>query len=45
LIDGQYSIRDDGKILMPFLGEIKAVGLTPAELQAVINDRLSQPVL
>ena len=41
-IDGQYSIRPDGYISIPQLGAIKAGGLTPAELQAVINDRLLQ---
>ncbi len=35
--DGGYTIRPDGKINIPLIGEIKAVGLTPMELQEAIN--------
>ena len=35
--NGSYSIRPDGKINMPLIGEITAVGLTPMELQEAIN--------
>jgi len=35
--NGTYSIRPDGMINMPLIGEIKAVGLTPMELQETIN--------
>jgi polysaccharide biosynthesis/export protein len=35
--DGTYTIRPDGKINMPLIGEIMAVGLTPMELQEAID--------
>lgn len=35
--DGSYAIRPDGKINMPLIGEIYAVGLTPMQLQETIN--------
>lgn len=40
LIDGSYTVRADGILAIPQLGDIKAAGLTPAALQAVIEDRL-----
>jgi polysaccharide export outer membrane protein len=35
--NGNYAIRPDGKINMPLIGEIQAAGLTPMELQEVID--------
>jgi len=35
--DGSYTIRPDGKINIPLIGEIVAVGLTPMQLQETIN--------
>jgi polysaccharide export outer membrane protein len=35
--NGAYTIRPDGKINMPLIGEITAVGLTPMELQEAID--------
>jgi polysaccharide export outer membrane protein len=38
--DGAYIIRPDGMISIPLVGEIKAAGLTPLELQHAINQAL-----
>jgi polysaccharide export outer membrane protein len=35
--DGGYTIRPDGMIMVRLIGEIKAAGLTPLELQEAIN--------
>jgi polysaccharide export outer membrane protein len=35
--DGSYTIRPDGMIMVRLIGEIKAAGLTPLELQEAIN--------
>jgi polysaccharide biosynthesis/export protein len=35
--NGNYTIRPDGMINMPLIGEIQAVGLTPMQLQDAIN--------
>jgi polysaccharide export outer membrane protein len=35
--NGNYVIRPDGKINMPLIGEINAVGLTPMQLQEAID--------
>lgn len=35
-------IRPDGKISLPLLGEIKAAGLTPSELETVLAERHAQ---
>jgi protein involved in polysaccharide export with SLBB domain len=42
MIDGSYTVKADGTLSIPQLGDIKAAGLTPIELRAVINDRLMQ---
>lgn len=42
LIDGKYTVKGDGTLSIPQLGDIKAGGMTPVELRAVINDRLVQ---
>jgi VWFA-related protein len=39
-VSGTYSVRPDGKISVPMIGEIRAVGLTTVQLEAVIVDRL-----
>jgi polysaccharide export outer membrane protein len=35
--DGSYTIRPDGMISLPLIGEIKATGLTPMELEAAVD--------
>jgi polysaccharide biosynthesis/export protein len=35
--DGSYTIRPDGMIMVKLIGEIKAAGLTPLQLQDAIN--------
>ena len=35
--NGTYTIRPDGKINMPLIGEIQAAGLTPMKLQETID--------
>jgi polysaccharide export outer membrane protein len=35
--DGNYTIRPDGMIMVKLIGEIKAAGLTPLQLQEAIN--------
>jgi polysaccharide export outer membrane protein len=37
---GAHLIRPDGKITMPFLGDVAAAGLSPIELGNVIRERL-----
>jgi beta-lactamase regulating signal transducer with metallopeptidase domain len=37
---GQYAVRADGMISVPFIGDIHTEGLTTSQLQAVIADRL-----
>jgi polysaccharide export outer membrane protein len=39
-LNGQYSVQDDGTIRMLMVGEIRAAGLTPAQVQAEIEDKL-----
>ncbi|MBI5789545.1 MAG: SLBB domain-containing protein [Candidatus Schekmanbacteria bacterium] len=39
-LDSQVTILPDGKITFPLAGEIKAAGLTPAQLKDVIGERL-----
>ncbi len=38
-------IRSDGRIALPFIGEVVAVGKHPAELAAEIQDRLKQIIV
>jgi polysaccharide biosynthesis/export protein len=40
-ISGKMPVRSDGKITLPLLGDIQASGLTPARLQLLIAQRLS----
>ena len=39
--NGGYTIRPDGKIMVPLIGEIQAAGLTPLQLQASIDKAAS----
>lgn len=39
-LSGQVTVRPDGVITMPLLNDVKVVGLTPAELQTVLTDKL-----
>jgi polysaccharide export outer membrane protein len=39
--DGGYTIRPDGMIMVKLIGEIKAAGVTPLELQEAINKAAS----
>jgi polysaccharide export outer membrane protein len=39
---GAHLIRPDGKITMPFLGDVVAAGLSPIELGNVVKDRLKK---
>ena len=40
-ISAKMPVRSDGKITLPLVGDIQASGLTPARLQLVITQRLS----
>jgi polysaccharide biosynthesis/export protein len=42
---GPHMIRPDGKITMPFLGDVMASGVTPAELSNIIKDRLKKYIV
>jgi polysaccharide export outer membrane protein len=42
---GAHLIRPDGKITMPFLGDVTAAGLSPLELGNVIRDRLKKYIV
>ncbi len=39
-ISGQVTVRPDGKITLPLIGELTAGGLTPPQLQISIAERL-----
>ena len=39
---GAHLVRPDGKITLPFLGDVAAAGLSPIELGNVIRDRLKK---
>jgi polysaccharide export outer membrane protein len=39
---GSHLIRPDGKITMPFLGDVVAAGLSPVELGNVVKERLKK---
>jgi hypothetical protein len=39
-VTGTYAVRPDGTMSMPFIRDVKAAGLTTAQLEAVIADRL-----
>jgi polysaccharide export outer membrane protein len=42
---GAHMIRPDGKITMPFLGDVTASGVTPAELSNIIRDKLKKYIV
>ena len=42
---GAHLIRPDGKITMPFLGDVAAAGLSPLELGNVIRERLKKYIV
>jgi polysaccharide biosynthesis/export protein len=42
---GNHLIRPDGKITMPFLGDVMAAGQTPAELGTDIKERLKKYIV
>jgi polysaccharide export outer membrane protein len=39
-ISGAVVVRPDGKITVPLVGEIQVAGMTPAQLQTVLTERL-----
>jgi beta-lactamase regulating signal transducer with metallopeptidase domain len=39
VFNGTYTVRSDGILSLPLVGDIKAAGLTPGQLQTAINDR------
>jgi polysaccharide export outer membrane protein len=41
-LSGQVAVRPDGKITMPLINEVKAAGLTPAQLSDHITQALSK---
>jgi polysaccharide export outer membrane protein len=43
--NGSHLIRPDGKITMPFLGDILASGLTPVDLGGLIKERLRKYIV
>jgi len=42
--DGAYTIRPDGMIMVKLIGEIKAAGLTPLQLQDAVNKAIGKLV-
>lgn len=41
-LEREVIVRPDGGISFPFAGEVKAAGRTPAQLQAIITERIQQ---
>lgn len=39
--NGSYTIRPDGKIMVPLIGELQAAGLTPLQLQEAVDKAAS----
>jgi VWFA-related protein len=39
-VSGTYTVRPDGAMSLPLIGRVRAAGLTTAQLEAVIADRL-----
>jgi len=39
---GAHLIRPDGKVTMPFLGDVEAAGLSPVELGNIIKEKLKK---
>jgi polysaccharide biosynthesis/export protein len=44
-ISGPYEVQKDGTISVPLVGEVKADGLTQAELKQLLTDRLGEVAL
>jgi polysaccharide export outer membrane protein len=42
---GAHMIRPDGKITMPFLGDVTASGVTPSELSNIIKEKLKKYIV
>jgi polysaccharide export outer membrane protein len=42
---GSHLIRPDGKITIPFLGDVEAAGLSPVELGNIIKERLKKYIV
>jgi polysaccharide export outer membrane protein len=42
---GQHVIRPDGKITMPFIGDIVAAGLAPSELSVAVKEKLKKYIV
>ena len=42
---GAHMIRPDGKITMPFLGDVVAAGITPMELSTAIKEKLKKYIV
>jgi polysaccharide export outer membrane protein len=41
-VSGAVSVRPDGKITLPLIGELQAAGQTPQELKTMVTEKLSQ---
>lgn len=39
-ISGQYTVRPDGIVSVPLVGDVKVAGLTPAQVEVAIGDKL-----
>jgi polysaccharide export outer membrane protein len=39
-ISGSVVVRPDGKITVPLVGEVKAAGMTPVQLQSILAEKL-----
>jgi polysaccharide export outer membrane protein len=44
-LSGNHTVRPDGKIAMPLIGELQAAGLTPDRLRAQITQALSEQII
>lgn len=44
-LSGIFDVRPDGMISMPLIGEMKADGLTPAEMTEVVKGKLAATVM
>src|SRR5258708_31768351 len=40
-LSGEYPVSDTGTAVLPLIGEVKAAGLTPRELEAAIRTKLA----
>lgn len=39
-LSGSVVVRPDGKITVPLVGEVKAIGMTPVQLQSLLSEKL-----